>query len=95
MILHRDLFYNYKDFLDKEQIFDKVEWFVSNVANDYKYNETDELRNKYHYTRLNAYLMEMVTCLWFANNDHIYLSNAKRKREWYSANNVKRRIKEC
>lgn len=94
MILHRDLFYRYKNFLDKEQIFDKVEWFVSNVANDYKYNKQDELRNKYHYTRLNGYLMEMVTCLWFSNNDHIYLANAKRKTEWYSSNNVKRRIKE-
>jgi hypothetical protein len=42
---------------------------------------------------INAYVMEMIGCYWFAKKDYLYIPNVKRNDNWYKTENVKNRIK--
>lgn len=92
MIMHKSLLKEYTDYLRDFNIFDKVDYFINNYAIKYIYNN-DALRDKYHYSRLHAYLMEMVSCFWFTNQDWIYLPVTERREDWYSPKEVESRIK--
>jgi len=88
MILHRENYEIYKEYLLYNQIFEKVTDFIDTVK---KYmNKNEEV--KYSFNRLNAYVLEMISTFWFSGQNFIYLPNAERKIDWYSSNNVYSRI---
>ena len=43
--------------------------------------------------RVEAYLMEMINCFWWAKKDYMYIANAKRKPDWYKEENNNNRLK--
>ena len=94
MIMHKNLYYQYVDYLKNNEVFEKVEYFLKNLAHKYYYKETDFIKENYHYNRTHAYLLEMVSCFWFANQSFMYLPNTERKEDWYNQNAVASRIKE-
>lgn len=93
IIAHRLIIQRYIDYLQNENILDKVDWFVKKFAIKY-IDKSNEIKIFYHNNRIQAYLMEMISCFWFANQDFIYIPNAQRKRSWYEHSNVKKRIEE-
>lgn len=93
MIAHKDVYLKYRNFLISNNVFYKVQDFVDNFAYKYKYNDNSEIREKYQYARIYAYLMEMVICFWYSNENFLYVPNAERKGNWYSADNIRSRIK--
>lgn len=92
MIMHKSLLKQYIDYLNDFNIFDKVDYFINNYAIRYIYND-DIVRDKYQYNRLHAYLMEMVSCFWFAKKDWLYLPVTQRRENWYSSQAIENRIK--
>lgn len=91
LIMHRDLFETYKQYLIQFDILDKIDDFVNNYA--IKYLQIGDLiRDKYQNNRLQAYLMEMFSCFWFSKQDWIYLPNTERREDWYSHKAITNRI---
>jgi hypothetical protein len=92
IIAHRHIIQQYLDYLENNNILNKVDWFVKNFA--YKYvDNSNEIKNIYQNHRIEGYLMEMVSCFWFANQSFMYLPNTERKENWYTQQNIKERTK--
>jgi hypothetical protein len=91
MIAHRHTIQQYLDYLENDNILDKVDWFVKKFASKY-IDHSNEIKNLYQNHRIQAYLMEMISCFWFANQDFIYVPNVTRKENWYSQKDIKERI---
>lgn len=90
IIAHRLIIQRYIDYLQNENILDKVDWFVKKFAIKY-IDKSNEIKIFYQNNRIQAYLMEMISCFWFANQDFVYIPNAKRKSCWYELSNIKKR----
>jgi hypothetical protein len=91
MIAHKENIQEYIDFLNNNDIFAKVDWFVKHLGND---NFTlNFLKHRYNNCRLNGYFMELISCFWFAEKDYIYLENTKKTQDWYSEEKIKERSK--
>ena len=69
-----------------------MDYFINNYAIKFIYND-DVVRDQYQYSRLHAYLMEMVSCFWFAKQDWLYLPVTQRREDWYNPKAVEGRIK--
>jgi hypothetical protein len=93
IIAHRLIIQRYIDYLQNENILDKVDWFVKKFAIKY-IDKSNEIKIFYHNNRIQAYLMEMISCFWFANQDFIYIPNTHRKKNWYEESNVRKRIED-
>lgn len=93
IIAHRLVIQRYIDYLQNENILDKVDWFVKKFAIKY-IDKSNEIKIFYHNNRIQAYLMEMISCFWFANQDFIYIPNTCRKKNWYEESNIRKRIEE-
>lgn len=95
MIMHKDTLRLYLDYLNDYEIFQKIEHFVNNIGKKYTYitsRSTNKL-SQYKDIRLQAYLMEMVSCFWFAKQDFIYLPVTERRMDWYSQEKIHERLK--
>jgi hypothetical protein len=93
MIAHRYIIQQYLDYLENDNILDKVDWFVKKFAIKYIDNSS-KIKNLYQNHRIQAYLMEMISCFWFANQDFVYIPNAQRKLSWYEKSNIEKRIED-
>lgn len=92
MILHKQVYNKYYRYLVDNNIFEKIDDFVNSIAVKHlRKTNQDELT--YAHSRLNGYLIEMLTSFWLANQDFLYMPNAARKLEWYNPNKIKHRIK--
>ena len=91
IIAHKLIIQRYIDYLQNENILDKVDWFVKKFAIKY-IDKSNEIKIFYQNNRIQAYLMEMISCFWFANQDFLYIPNVTRKENWYSEKNIKERI---
>lgn len=87
MILHRDNYEKYREYLLYNQIFEKICYFIELSKNYIK--NTEEYT--YTFNRLHGYFVEMITTFWFYQNDFVYLPNAERKQLWYTRDNIKQR----
>lgn len=95
MIMHKSIFYEYQSFLKDNNIPDKVDWFVKNyISKELKDLETNEIFVNYNHNRIHAYLMEMVSCFWFAQRDYTYIPNAERRDTWYNHEEIRYRVKQ-
>jgi len=92
MIAHKDVYLKYREFLLSNNVFAKVKNFMDSFAYKYKYDTKNEIRDRYHYPKIYAYLVEMITCFWYLNQDLLYIPNAERREEWYRLSNIKDRI---
>lgn len=92
MIMHKSLFYKYIKYLEDNDIFGKIDWFVKNYAEKYLHFENNVYKD-YHKIRVPAYLMEFVSCMWFNMNDFFYIPVTDRKDAWYAPQNVLERNK--
>jgi len=90
LICHKSIVQKYKKFLQDNEVLSKIEWIVKRYSDIIKQN--NDIQKMYHANRLNAYFMEMVSCFWFANQDFMYIPNVTRKEDWYSVDNINRRI---
>lgn len=91
MILHRTTYNKYYRYLIDNNIFDKIDSFVNSIASKYlKQRNDDDLI--YAHSRVNGYLIEMLTSFWFASQDFLYFPNAERKADWYEQNSIKKRL---
>lgn len=83
-IAHRSIVEEYLNYLDSEQIMPRVASFAQieiqkNFIGDFFKH------------RIEAYLMEMIGCFWWAKKDYMYFSSALRRPNWYThENNLKR-----
>ena len=88
-IAHKSIVYKYLEYLEKENIMSRVKAFV--------YNNINSKPNKKKYIeslpRSEAWIMELITCLWFSNQNYTFIPNAERKNDWYLETNVKSREK--
>lgn len=93
IIAHRKVFEKYKNYLDNIDAFEKINWFIQNVAHKHMFKNDDLLKNEYLYKRFNGYFVEMLTCFWFANqNNFLYIPNAEKISDWYSYDNMSSRL---
>lgn len=93
IITHRKTFEKYKNYLDNTDAFNKIDWFVTNVAGRYVRRNNHKITNNYYLNRLQAYFGEILTCFWFANQDNImFIPNTERRTEWYSVDSIYSRI---
>lgn len=92
MICHRKIYEEYRDYLVNTKAFEKIEWLVDDFAKPYvrKYKDVNET---YLNGRIYAYLMEIVTCAWFYNNDGFFIPNAERTESWYEQPSIEKRVK--
>jgi len=86
-IAHRSIVEEYLNYLDSEQIMAKIEDFVQREV-------VKDFLGEYNKHRIEAYIMEMVNCFWWAKKDYMYISNASRKQTWYSEKNNNQRLKD-
>lgn len=70
-IYHKSIYFEYKRFLELNDCFEKIKWFVK------KYNLTNID------IRINAYFMELLNIMWLSNNDFNFICNTHRKINWY------------
>lgn len=91
IITHKSNVKKYIDYLNANDILKKVNWFVEKIASRY-INNDNETKYLYQNNRVHAYIMEMVSCFWFATQDFVYIPTAKRKDSWYTPDSVKQRI---
>lgn len=83
-IAHRSVVDRYLNYLKNDSIMDRVEEFCKTI---------EAAPDKQHYLgRIEAYVMELVTCLWFAEQDYLYLNHCIRKPDWYSKEKILDRI---
>lgn len=92
MIMHKDNYMKYLEFLHDKQVFKNVDWIVKNYAKKYVH-KNDPIKQKYQDIRLQAYIMEMVTCLWFGNQNFLIVPTTQLKQTWYSHDQINHRIK--
>jgi len=92
IIAHKSIIEEYQKFLLENEVLDKVDFFIQNHNNKI-IKKNDVISKYYHHTRINAYIMEMVSCFWFAKQDYLYYPNVRRKLDWYNPVQVKQRIK--
>lgn len=85
-IAHKDLVYNYLDYLEQEKIMDRVGLFVEKEIRQKGYKKHVET-----ISRSEAWIMEFITCLWFSEQDYIFVPNAVRKKSWYKKEAIKNR----
>ena len=90
-IAHKKVFDEYCHFLKTEKVLEKVENFVN--ENEKLIRKGTFIADEYHKIRINAYVMEMIGCYWFAKKDYLYIPNVRRNDNWYKTENVKNRIK--
>ena len=91
-IAHRKVFEEYSNFLKDNNVPERVVDFVKQYRSLLK-TGTD-ISDKYHNVRIQAYMMEMISCFYFAKKDHLYIPNVRRNESWYKPENVKNRIKQ-
>jgi hypothetical protein len=89
-IAHRKVFEEYSNFLRNNNVPDKITDFVEKHRTSLR-TGTD-ISDKYHNVRIQAYMMEMISCFYFAKKDYLYIPNARRSDEWYKPKNVLARI---
>jgi len=83
-ISHRSVIERYLAYLKNENIMDRVEEFCKTI---------EAAPDKQHYrSRIEAYVMELVACLWFAEQDYLYLNHCIRKPDWYTKEKIFERI---
>lgn len=88
MIMHRDNYSKFKNFIRDEQILEKVVSFVDETSG-YLCN-TEEI--EYSFNRVHGYIMETISTFWFSYQDFLYIPNAMRKSDWYSIDNIRNRV---
>lgn len=98
MIMHKTLLSSYQKYLRDYDIFEKIDFFVNkmrniHLPNSFKNAYYAQLSNKYSMSRLQAYLMEMVSCFWFSKQEFVYLPTTERRDCWYSQEKIEERIK--
>ena len=89
-IAHRKVFDEYSSFLKDNNVLEQVENFIKD--NKQLIRKGDFISENYHNVRINAYVMEMIGCYWFAKQDYLYVPNALRSKSWYNADKVKERV---
>lgn len=92
IIAHKNIIKSYQDFLNSQDVFEKIEWTVNKNQKYVRQEDNDLISNKYQNSRIQAYLLEMTTCFWFSHQDYLYIPNTIRKEEWYTRANIKNRI---
>lgn len=92
MILHRNLYQQYVEYLKNNEVFARVDHFLKTLPAEYFYSKTDFIKHNYHYSRIHAFLLEMVSCFWFAQQPFLYLPSTERKKNWYDPKNIGNRI---
>lgn len=92
MILHKQNYFRYLDFLKEKDVFAKVKWFSDKYC--YKYLHTnDPLKSEYQNTRIYGYFMEMIACLWFSMQGFTIIPCTELKNDWYSYEDIAYRLK--
>jgi len=89
-IAHRKVFEEYSNFLKDNNVPERVVDFVEQHRSLLK--KGTDISDKYHNVRIQAYMMEMISCFYFAKKDYLYIPNARRNESWYKPENVKNRI---
>lgn len=85
-IAHRSIVYKYLDYLKEENIFPRMKEFVRNkILPIYPSNPVNRIN------RSEAWLMEMLSCYWWSNQDYLFVPSGVRNIYWYSWKNVKAR----
>lgn len=84
-IAHRKIVEEYLNYLDTEEIMPRISRFVKREV------EPDFVGEFYKH-RVEAYLMEMINCFWWAKKDYMYVPNVTRKPMWYSNENNAARL---
>jgi hypothetical protein len=91
IICHKLIFNEYKEFLENNKVFEKINLTIQKYRS-FLNTEIDYIQEKYQHTRIQAFLLEMVTCFWFSNQNYLYIPNTERKENWYSQKDIKERI---
>lgn len=87
-IAHRSLWKQYKDYLEDNNIFEKLDYFVDTYTKKY----LDPKSNGYASSRIGGYFIEMLTCFWFASHpEFMIIPNAQRRLDWYNDRKAKER----
>lgn len=86
MITHRGIYFKYADYLISNDIFGRVKNFIDDIEKYFK----DDIP-EYSKEKLNGYFMEMFSYFWLAEEDMLYIPNAKRRDNWYSIYSIARR----
>ena len=89
-IAHRKVFEDYSNFLRNNNVPDKITDFVE--TNRASLRTGSEISDRYHNVRIQAYMMEMISCFYFAKKDYLYIPNDRRNDNWYKPENIKNRI---
>jgi hypothetical protein len=84
-IYHKSIYYDYKKFLEDNQVFDKLTWLID--KHDVMNNEKLE---PLHAKRVHAYFMEAINTMWLVHSDYTFIANTNRKIEWYGASKKER-----
>jgi len=90
LICHKSIVQKYKQFLQYNEVFSKIEWIIQRYSD--KIKKSTDIQRNYQTNRLHAYFMEMISCFWFANQDFMYIPNVNRKETWYSVDGINQRI---
>lgn len=90
IIAHKNFIEDFTSFIKNNDVLDKVDEFANKNHNLLRTNSS--VASQYHNIRVQAYLMEMVSCFWLANKNYYYFPNVKRRGDWYSPRKVKKRI---
>jgi hypothetical protein len=61
MIMHRNLYQQYVAYLKTNEVFARVDHFLKTLPAHYFHSKTNFIKRNYHYSRIHAYLLEMVT----------------------------------
>lgn len=90
-IAHRSLWQEYKDYLEDNNIFEKLDHFIDTYAQQY----LGKGEAVYASSRVGGYFIEMLTCFWFASHpDFMFIPNGQRRLDWYNAKKAKQRAEE-
>ena len=89
-IAHRKVFDEYSSFLKDNNVLEQVENFIKD--NKQLIRKGDFVSENYHNVRINAYVIEMISCYWFAKQDYLCVPNATRHKSWYNIDKVKERV---
>ena len=84
-IAHRGIVKEYLNYLDKKEIFAKIDEFV-------KKNVLCNPNPKRVEGRAQGVFMELVNTYWFSKQDYFYIPNAIRTKGWYESINIEKRI---
>lgn len=87
-IAHRSIIQEYLEFLHNNNIFEKVRQFTLDFITPFY------VRDPIRQNRSEAYIIEMITCFWFAYKNYYYIPNGIRTKQWYGEKNIEKREKE-